>query len=633
MLRFNRFSLVSRLVTLAALTLAATFIALAAALHQEWQAYQVARHELTGLPAAKALLGLLGRTAEHRGLSAGYLAGNDAFAERRAGKQREVEAALAEVHTHTAAWADGHLALLRSAVHEGWRGLAPAVAERRLAPPDSFGQHNRLVRMQLDLLEEVVSRSTLALDPEVASYWLVMATLHSMPEAAELTGQLRGFGAGMLARSEFQPADRLFVSQTVARLRQQADRAFVQLKRAAAADPQRDAEAAVAATAELARKALIEAPTPAMAGAAWFDEISRAVAAQHALAEAAFTQLDGMLTARAAAARHRLLAMALLGLLAFAGAALLARSMVRSIRASSQAAIRAAEHMAEGQFDHAAQAEGDDEFARIVRALDRTRLHIATALHEVRSGVDTIATASTQIAQGSADLSRRTESQASALQQTAASMEQIAGTVNHSSDSARQAAGLAAQAREAATQGGEVVRAMVQTMGAIGESSQRIGAITGVIDSLAFQTNILALNAAVEAARAGEHGRGFAVVAAEVRQLAQKSAEAAREIKQTIASSGDCVQAGRGLAGDAGERIDGIVHRVRGMAALIDEIAAASGEQSRGVGQVNAAVAQMDHGTQQNSALAEESAAAAESLRTQAARLAEAVARFRLAAA
>ncbi len=642
MLTLNRYSLVARLLAMATVFLVATFAALLAAVHQEWAVYHVAQLEREGLPGAQALLVLMGRTAEHRGMSAGYLAGNDAFAERRAAKQREVDAALAEVDTTTAIWTDGPLATLRSAARDGWRELAPAVAARSLAPAASFARHNQLVRAQLDLMEELVSRSTLALDPEAASYWLVMATLQGMPEAAELTGQLRGFGAGMLARTEFLPADRAFIGQTVSRLRQQADRTFVQLRRAAAADPSieaamagslRDAEAAIAAAMALAQKELIDAPAPAMAGTVWFDEVSRAVAAQHALGTEAFRQLDAALAARQSAARQRMLAMGVLGLLAFIGAALLARSMVLGIRRSSQEAVQLAEQMAEGDFSQTPRALGNDEFARIVRGLDRARDGIAGALREVRQGVDTIATASPQIAQGSADLSRRTESQAGALQQTAASMEQIAGTIHHSSDSARQAAALASQARDAAAQGGEVMHSVVQTMGQISEASQRIGAITGVIDGIAFQTNILALNAAVEAARAGEHGRGFAVVAAEVRQLAQKSAEAAREIKQMIANSGERVQAGQGLTGDAGARIGGIVEQVRSMATLIDEIAAAAGEQTRGVGQVNAAVAQLDQGTQQNSALAEESAAAAESLRTQASRLAEAVSRFRLAGA
>jgi methyl-accepting chemotaxis protein len=174
---------------------------------------------------------------------------------------------------------------------------------------------------------------------------------------------------------------------------------------------------------------------------------------------------------------------------------------------------------------------------------------------------------------------------------------------------------------------------MVQTMQAIAEAGRRVSTITGVIDALAFQTNILALNAAVEAARAGEHGRGFAVVAAEVRQLAHRSAEAAREIKQMIASSDERIDAGDALARQAGERIGGIVEQVHRMSALIDEIAAAAGEQSRGIGQVNEAVAHMDQGTQQNSALSEESAAAAESLRQQALKLTESVGRFQLAVA
>ena len=277
-------------------------------------------------------------------------------------------------------------------------------------------------------------------------------------------------------------------------------------------------------------------------------------------------------------------------------------------------------------------AHSHDEFGQIVQALDLARLGISQALADVRQGVDTIATASEQISQGSSDLSQRTEQQASALQQTAASMEELTGTVSQSTDSARQASQLASAASAAAAEGGEVMSRVVGTMDEIAQASQKISNIIGVIDGIAFQTNILALNAAVEAARAGEQGRGFAVVASEVRQLAQRSAEAAREIKAMISASTERVEAGGRLVQTAGRSIHEIVSQVQRMNDLIGEIAAASGEQSKGIAQINEAVNHLDQGTQQNSALAEESAAAAESLREQSERLAQAVGAFRLAA-
>ncbi len=246
---------------------------------------------------------------------------------------------------------------------------------------------------------------------------------------------------------------------------------------------------------------------------------------------------------------------------------------------------------------------------------------------------DSVATASSQIAQGNADLSGRTEEQASSLQQTAASMEQLTGTVRSGADSAQRANALAREASGAAAQGGQVVAQVVQTMGAIQASSSRINEITGVIDGIAFQTNILALNAAVEAARAGEQGRGFAVVAAEVRTLAQRSAAAAREIKQLIDASARQVDEGHRLVQTAGSTMDGVVAQVRQVSELMAQITNASAEQTAGIDQINVAVGQLDQATQQNAALVEESAAAAESLKAQAARLAESVAVFRLDAA
>ncbi|WP_395702313.1 methyl-accepting chemotaxis protein [Aquabacterium sp.] len=311
--------------------------------------------------------------------------------------------------------------------------------------------------------------------------------------------------------------------------------------------------------------------------------------------------------------------------------ALLAWLITRSITGPIRQAVQLAETVAEGDLRAQLTTRRRDEAGQLLAALQRMTENLARIVAGVRGNADSVATASGQIAQGNADLSQRTEEQASNLQQTAASMEQLTATVNHNADTARQAAQLAAQAASVADQGGTVVGQVVATMQDISDSSRRIADIIGTIDSIAFQTNILALNAAVEAARAGEQGRGFAVVAGEVRLLAQRSAEAAREIKSLIGASVEKVEAGSTLVGDAGRTIGEVVAQVRRVNDLIAEISAASNEQSSGIGQIGDAVNQLDQVTQQNAALVEESAAAAESLKQQAAQLTQTVAVFTLA--
>jgi len=293
---------------------------------------------------------------------------------------------------------------------------------------------------------------------------------------------------------------------------------------------------------------------------------------------------------------------------------------------------RAVTVLAAGDLTQPCHSDQRDEIGELIRNVEGMRQRFQQMIGSVRSSVDSITTASVEIATGNQDLSARTEQTASNLQQAASSMEQITGTVKQSADSALQANQLAASAAEVAARGGSVVSQVVTTMDEINASSKKISDIIGVIDGIAFQTNILALNAAVEAARAGEQGRGFAVVASEVRSLAQRSADAAKEIKALIGASVDRVEAGSRLVADAGTTMSEIVGSVQRVSDIIGEITAASSEQSDGIGQINTAVTQLDQMTQQNAALVEESAAAAESLKDQAARLAQAVGTFRLVA-
>ena len=286
--------------------------------------------------------------------------------------------------------------------------------------------------------------------------------------------------------------------------------------------------------------------------------------------------------------------------------------------------------IASGDLTKTLAVSGRNEITELANSVDHMQRSLIDTVANVRSGTDAIYTGTSEIAMGNNDLSSRTEQQASALEETAASMEQLTATVKQNADNARQASRLALDASSTAKKGGNVVEGVVRTMDEIATSSSKIAQITNVIDGIAFQTNILALNAAVEAARAGEQGRGFAVVAGEVRTLAQRSAQAAKEIKALIDDSGERVNAGSQLVNEAGATMAEIVNAVTRVTDIMGEIASASDEQSRGIDQVGQAVAEMDRVTQQNASLVEESAAAAAALEDQAARLNDAVAVFKI---
>jgi methyl-accepting chemotaxis protein len=341
--------------------------------------------------------------------------------------------------------------------------------------------------------------------------------------------------------------------------------------------------------------------------------------------DSAATSVD----AAAQAARATLVSIALMLAVGAAGAAV-GIAFSRRITLPVDVALKLARAIAEGDLTSHVECLGNDEIAHLLKALSAMQGSLCGVVSNVRSNSESVSTAASEISQGSNDLSVRTEEQASALQQAASSMEQLGSTVRQNAENALSANQLALGASSVARKGGEVVAEVVETMKGINDSSRRIVDIIGVIDGIAFQTNILALNAAVEAARAGEQGRGFAVVASEVRSLAQRSANAAREIKSLISASVERVEHGNALVDRAGVTMTEIVSSIARVTDIMGEISAASTEQSSGVGQISEALAQMDQATQQNSALVEESAAAAESLRDQAQQLVQVVAVFKL---
>ena len=304
--------------------------------------------------------------------------------------------------------------------------------------------------------------------------------------------------------------------------------------------------------------------------------------------------------------------------------------ITRSITTPINQAVKVTQTVASGDLTGRIEVSSGDEFGQLQQALKDMNASLVNIVGQVRTGTETIAVASREIASGNADLSSRTESQASSLEETASSMEELTSTVRQNAENARQANQLVVSPADVAVKGGQVVGQVIDTMASIKDSSRKISDIIGVIDGIAFQTNILAVNAAVEGARAGEQGRGFAVVASEVRNLAQRSAGAAKEIKALIEDSVGKVDAGSELVDKAGHTMEEIVSSVKRVTDIMSEIAAASQEQSAGIEQVNQAITQMDDATQQNAALVEEAAAASESLQDQAGKLTEAVSVFRL---
>ncbi|HZF78185.1 MAG TPA: methyl-accepting chemotaxis protein, partial [Rubrivivax sp.] len=394
--------------------------------------------------------------------------------------------------------------------------------------------------------------------------------------------------------------------------------------------PLAKASGAVETALKLIDEQIVKPETLTLPSSEYRNAATSAIDTQFELIASAFTALDGMLGERASAKRNQLITVSML-IGGFAALALWVIVVVtRTTTGALAQAVAATQALARGDLMHRVEVTTHDEVGELLTAVQASMAQLAEVVVGIKASSESVSTAAVQIAQGNLDLSQRTEEQASNLQQTAASMEELTSTVQSTADAAREASTLAGAASEVAARGGEVVSRVVKTMDEITASSRQIADIIGVIDGIAFQTNILALNAAVEAARAGEQGRGFAVVASEVRSLAQRSAEAAKQIKTLIGMSVERVETGSRLVGDAGTTMSDIVARVQRVTQLIAEIGAATSEQSGGIGQVSDAVGQLDQVTQQNAALVEESAAAADSLKQQALKLVNAVSVFKV---
>lgn len=601
-----------------------------------------ARMEASGAAPLTALSKVVQAMQIHRGLSAGMLGGDAVLATRRPAAGERVTEAM---EAATARLAGAHIPAEQQAAwqqaRQTWQQLEAKVAQKQLQQAQSTAQHTALIASIMRISDELLHFYGLQVETEVGPHALIQAALVSTPMLGEKLGILRAQGSGFLARHELPPFNKGVVSSLHQRAQELQAQAFTDFARALQAEPAyrsslealtQQAQTQVRQALELATREVLEAPELTLAPQTYFDTFTRTIDGLYELNAQALTQLDATLQQRQARLQNMLWLQAVVMVLLLVLGVVMIAAFANSIRTPLLQAVELADAVAEGDLAGPPLPNGSDEVGHVLHALQAMRSQLIQVVQRVRLSADGVATASVQIAQGNQDLSMRTENQASALQETSAAMEEMTATVGQNADSAAQATQLAANASLIASHGGEVVTQVVQTMHGIHASSGRMADIIGVIDSIAFQTNILALNAAVEAARAGEAGRGFAVVAGEVRQLAQRSAQAAREISGLINESLNSVQQGNALAERAGQTMEEVVLAVRRVSDIMGEISAASREQSQSVGQVGDAVAQMDQTTQQNAALVEEMAAAANSLQSQAQELVQGVAVFRLAA-
>ncbi|XLZ70317.1 methyl-accepting chemotaxis protein [Massilia sp. SR12] len=608
-------------------------------MHEAGKVLQAYQGEHEGLPVVVDGLKVVQFTQQHRGLSALVLGGVPAAAEKRRAKQAEADAAYDRLEKAAATLGDKAIIEAFGAAKQEWQALRSGVAEGKLTVPQSYAGHTALVPKLLKVNELIGDAYGLSLDPDKDSYQLIQSMFYQLPWLTEETGKTRAKGAGLLAKKEATAEDRMQQASIMARVSDRLDQTMTAFGKAALSNPEIDAKlgAQMRAAGEAARKIvelgteqIVKADPLAYSSEEWVARTTAAIDMQFALNEAAAKELDAMLNDKVAGFTQQrwIMIITMLGL--FALAAWICLLIARSVTRPLQNAIAVADEVAKGKLDNDFDVGPPNEVGQLLRSLKTMSESLRGIVSDVRASVDQINAASRDIATGNADVSARLESQASNLEETASSMEELTSTVKQNADNARQANQLVHNASDVASKGGNVVSQVVQTMGEINASSRKIVDIIAVIDGIAFQTNILALNAAVEAARAGEQGRGFAVVASEVRNLAQRSASAAKEIKDLINHSVDRVEQGNKLVGEAGQAMQEVLQSVQSITVIMQEIATASAEQGNGIEQVNMAVTQMDDTTQQNAALVEQTAAASASLQDQAQSLVKSISIFTL---
>ena len=632
--------LAQKFTLLGLLTLAMVAFPSALYLKQTITDVRQAHRQAEGVPVLMALNMVIQHTQVHRGLSAGVLSGNEGMQQRRVTVKEAVNQALGNaaailVQNNAPVQEQQRLQKWQTT----WQALEQAVAANKVEVADSFARHTDLIAELMMINEELLVAYHLQSNEDPANVALLQAALVQAPQLTEGVGQMQAMGTGFLTQAFLSVDDRgafrALISQTET-FQKQVGR-FIQ--RAMTLNPAYEQElGGLVKTAtellnesnHLARTEVLEIDLLQYPASDYFNKLTQTIDAINAVRISGADRLAQVLDANADKQRNLLITLSVLQTVLLIAAVWLALLFVRSITQPLRRAVDLALAVADGNLQGADETPDRNEIGELIAAQQQMRARLRPIVQQVRQGSDAVALASAEIAQGNQDLSARTESQASALEQTAASMEELSATVRHNADSAQQASQLTQTAHSIASQGGQMVGQMVQTMQGIHDSSRKMGDIIGVIDSIAFQTNILALNAAVEAARAGEQGRGFAVVASEVRSLAGRSAEAAKEIKRLIDDSVQRVGAGNALAQQTGETMQEMVGAIGKVNTIVSAISNASREQAEGVMQVGEAITQMDQVTQQNAALVEEMAAAATSLNSQSQELVQAISIFQV---
>ena len=605
-----------------------------------WSNYQTLTQEIAGVAPTEAMLKAVKLMQEHRGLSSAVLAGDHSQEAERLQRAQDIDALLAQTSQQVQALGQDQLAKDLASLHERWKALAQELAQGAVTGPQSFARHTELVGQAMLLAEDETAVSGLSLDSDAACYYLITGVFRDLPRLSERLGQARAKGTLALMDAQTDPTR----SQILRDLRMAAEVAQIDFKRDIdkAHDGTPELVAPFATQMDAAMHAADDASARMLAVAngqssgdqaqarEYFAAMTQDIRPQFALSESAGKQLLGRLDERCRETWSQLLQTAVVFGVALVLGLSMALAITRQIRASLQQASAMAARLEQGDLRPQALQSSRDEVGELLLAMERARLALSDSLAGIRGAGESVATAASEISQGTLDLSARTESQASSLQQTASSMEEMSATVHNNAQTASSANALAAQASSGASQSGQIVAHVSDKMSAIKQASNKIAEINAVIDGIAFQTNILALNAAVEAARAGEQGRGFAVVASEVRTLAQRSAQAAREIKNLIGDTVARVEEGWDLTNQSRASIDALIEQIGQVSQLMGQVAAGSAEQSLGITQVNQAITQLDESTQQNAALVEQSSAASTSLREQAQRMQAALAGFHL---
>jgi methyl-accepting chemotaxis protein len=596
--------------------------------------------EAEGLGRAESALALLRHLGQHRALAAGVLGGDGSLegarGEAAAGADRRFASLQADIPKGARSAAP--LAKAQAA----WKALADSVKGKLISPSDSNSSHAELLAATGLALEALLDDHGLSVDSDAAIHYALRAGLQHVPQLLDTLGQAHALGMALLASKSAAQEERSAMSGVLLKAKERDGEVRAAVRRVFAqseelktklAPATLESEAAVNAAIKSARVDVMFSQDLARKPGEFHAEQEQAAEAQARLATRLVGEVRTMLAERASEQRGEIALAVALALAIFVAAVALAVWTARSITRPLGHAVKVADGIAAGHLDHAIDSTRaqNAEAARLLEAFRSMQGALSSLAREIQGASREIHHASAQVAEGNADLSARTESQASSLEQTAATMEELTATVKRNAESAHHASEVVTAASEAAMRGAQAVSEVSNTMQAINAASKRVVDIIGVIDSIAFQTNILALNAAVEAARAGEHGRGFAVVASEVRSLAQRSAQAAKEIKSLIAESVQAASQGARRVDETGSAMDDIMDSVQRVSSIFSEISAAGQEQRNGIEQVNKAVTQMDRTTQENAALVGEVAASSQSLQEQAQRLAEVVGRFRLA--